>query len=157
MIVDLMLILYCDKLLSTVTTGLTYIGATYILWLAWYILRNTPNASGENEEEKKPTFRTGFFLNLTNVKIILYGLTVFQIYVIPYYKQIPILMLWAVMISAIGTSSTIVWALFGKMLSNCYIKHYKICNLVMALLLVWCVIKIFFLIHKSMKKGLQIF
>lgn len=136
------LILGFSNLLPMFTKWLTYIGAVYILWLAWHIFSSVPDHEELKKNEKKPSFLTGFFLNLTNVKIILYGFTVYQMYVLPYYHTLPVIFIWAFIIAAIGASSTVVWALGGRLFSKVLVKHYKIFNTIMALLLVWCVIEL---------------
>ena len=47
---------------------LSWIGAAYILWLAWHILRSA--GTPPEEDDRQPGFRTGLLVNLTNVKVI---------------------------------------------------------------------------------------
>lgn len=133
---------------------LKLVGGGYILWLAYHIYKSepfyveTPNNEQTNKKQadrsyKYPNFLNGLLLNLTNVKIMFFALSVFQIYLTPYYSGLSTYLLWCPLLALIGSSSTIVWALLGKGLTNAYNKHYKIFNTVMAFLLVLCVVEIF--------------
>lgn len=135
-----------SSLLPQATKLLTYVGAVYILWLAWHIFRSTPadanQESHDHQKKEKASFFVGFFLQLCNVKVILYGLTVYSIYIIPYYRSIPVLVIAAPLLALIGASSCTTWALLGRLLQR-FLNHYaKISNAVMALILVWCVVEI---------------
>ena len=133
---------------------LKLVGGGYILWLAYHIYKSEPlyveNTNNEQTNKKQadrsykyPNFLNGLLLNLTNVKIMFFALSVFQIYLAPYYSGLSSYLLWCPLLALMGSSSTIVWALLGKGLTNAYNKHYKIFNTVMAFLLVLCVVEIF--------------
>ncbi|MBQ7155212.1 MAG: LysE family transporter [Synergistaceae bacterium] len=75
-------ILFCHELaqfLPEAVKYLKYFGAAYILWLAVHIARSTPGESGA----QSVNFRSGFFLSVSNVKVILYLITIFTAYIIP--------------------------------------------------------------------------
>ncbi len=61
---------------------LSWIGAAYILWLAWHTLRSSGTAPEDARDT--PGFRTGLLVNLTNVKVILFCLTALSSFVLPY-------------------------------------------------------------------------
>jgi cysteine/O-acetylserine efflux protein len=69
------------QLLNPIISIMKYIGAAYIIWLAIHIAISKPIV--ENQE-KKPSFFTGFILQCVNIKILLFGITALTGYVVPY-------------------------------------------------------------------------
>ena len=84
----------------------------------------------------------GFFLQLINIKIIIYGLTMFSAYILPYEARVPILFCFAVYLMFLGALGNLIWAFAGNVLKRFYSSHYKLMNGIMALLLVWCSLRI---------------
>lgn len=119
-----------------------YIGAIYIFWLALHIAFSKPPSA---ETAKKPSFTEGFLLQFVNVKIILYAVTIYTCYVIPANDSFAILMLFSLIISAIGISATMVWAVLGNVFQKLIQKYFRLFNIIMALLLLECVVKILFI------------
>lgn len=117
-----------------------YVGAAYILYLAWQTWRRNP--PGETGTEKEPSYLMGLFLQLLNVKIIIYGLTMFSSYILPHESRIPMLFLFAVYLMLLGAIGNLIWAFAGNVLKKFCTAHYKGTNAVMALLLVWCALRI---------------
>lgn len=117
-----------------------YLGAAYILYLAWQTWRRLPPS--DQVQEKLPTWKMGFFLQMINVKIIIYGLTMFSAYILPYETRVFMLFGFAVYLMILGALGNLIWAFAGDMLKRGYSSHYKVMNAVMALLLVWCSLRI---------------
>lgn len=67
----------------------------------------------------------GFFLQMINVKIIIYGLTMFSAYILPYEARVPMLFAFAVYLMILGALGNLIWAIAGNMLKCCYTRHYK--------------------------------
>lgn len=128
-----------------VTTALRIIGGIYILILAWHIWKSTPIDAFESEEtsSKLPGFLNGLFLNLTNIKVMFFSLSVYQMYLIRYYHSLAELLLWCIPMSFLGSCSTIVWALLGQGLASSYNRYYKLYNTILSLSLLLCVIELF--------------
>ncbi|MCQ4637539.1 LysE family transporter [Anaerovorax odorimutans] len=114
-----------------------YVGAAYILWLALHVARSKPSGAGETE---KTSFWKGFMLQFVNVKIILYGLTVYTGYVLAVSQSPAYLLLSVILSTVVGCAGTLTWAAVGGILNRFIGKHYKGFNLSMALLLVWCAV-----------------
>lgn len=119
---------------------MTYIGAAYLLYLAYKTLRRLP--PGENSTQKEPTYAMGIFLQLINVKIIIYGLTMFSSFILPYESRPVFLLAFAFYLMVMGAIGNLIWAFAGNILQRFYNEHYKIMNVIMALLLVWCVLRV---------------
>ena len=128
------------KIIPGIQPVMKYLGAAYILYLAWQTLKRQPPSA--SVQEKKPTWLMGFFLQLINVKIIIYGLTMFSAFILPYENRIPLLFCFSVYLMFLGSLGNLIWAFAGNGLKRFYSNHYKLMNWFMALLLVWCSLKI---------------
>lgn len=135
--------LFCSAL-TTFIPGISpimkYVGAAYILFLAWQTWKRMPPA--ENTAEKEPSYVMGLLLQLLNVKIIIYGLTMFSSFILPHETRIPVLFLFAVYLMILGGIGNLIWACAGNILKRFYTAHYKLMNMIMALLLVWCSLRV---------------
>jgi cysteine/O-acetylserine efflux protein len=117
------------------------VGAIYILWLAWKVYHTVP---GEVVEQAGTnTFRSGMLLQFVNPKVILYGITVISTFVVPYYRSVPILLGFSILLAAVGFIATCCWAVFGALFQKFLIRYSKTVNIVMALLLVYCAMSLF--------------
>ncbi len=122
------------KFVPSIAGIMKYIGAVYIVWLAIHVVR-----SGPDESEQQPvSFWKGFFLEFVNVKIILYAITVYTGYVLPYDTSLTSLMVHAVSLTLIGAAGFVTWAAVGGVLQKFLAKHYRPFNIAMGLVLIWC-------------------
>ena len=116
------------------------LGATYMVYLI--IMTFIPSKKYEMNKNSRG-FLIGALLQLINPKIIIYGITAMSSYILPYYKDIPVLIFFAFLLAFVGFTGTICWALFGSLFSILFNKHGKILNIIMALLLLYCVVSLF--------------
>lgn len=116
-----------------------YIGPVYILYLAYMIYKDKPHSEKKQYLETN-CILTGMLLQLVNVKVILYGITAFTTFILPYYQSIPVLILFVFLLSAVGSTGNLLWALFGSLFQKLFTKHQKIFNTAMALLLAYCAV-----------------
>lgn len=130
------------NLLPSIKPIMTYIGAAYILWLALKTYKSKPH-SDSNEDIHTATFLSGFLLQFVNPKVILYGITTFSTFVVPYYSSALILGLFTLILSFVGFISTCCWSLFGSVFQRFLSRNHTIVNTIMALLLVYCAISLF--------------
>ncbi|MDO5352706.1 MAG: LysE family transporter, partial [Succinatimonas sp.] len=100
-----------------------------------YIAISTPDKSNKN---KIPTFRTGFILQLVNVKIYFYISTLLSVYFIPYIEGLQGLLLAGVGVVAVGSFASLVWAFMGVQLQSIYEKYHRIINYILAAFLLYC-------------------
>lgn len=117
-------------------------GAVYMLWLAWKIFKSNHDLNAESDSSIG--FRAGMFLQFMNPKIYIYSITAMSVYVFPVYNTIPWIIFFTLLLTVIGSSGSFVWALCGAALCRFISKHTRIINTIMALLLVYCAISIFF-------------
>lgn len=129
------------KFLPIVTNSMKFIGAAYMIWLAVHIALSKPH---NKEESKNCSFWSGFILQFVNVKIILYGITIYTGYVLSVSQSFSHLLTAVFFNTLIGISGTMTWALAGAVLQKYITKYYKPFNIIMALILVWCAIKLIF-------------
>lgn len=118
---------------------LKYIGAAYILWLAWKMWR----FSGQNNTEAQEcSFTSGMIVQLTNAKMLLFELTAFSVYVLPYSDRIADLFVVAALLLIAGPGANLVWLYAGAYLRRFFAKYQKQVDIVMAILLALCAIYI---------------
>lgn len=118
---------------------LKYLGAAYILWLAWKMWR----FSGQNNTEAQEcTFTSGMIVQLTNAKMLLFELTAFSVYVLPYSDRLTDLFVVAAQLLIAGPGANLVWLYAGAYLRRFFAKYQKQVDIVMAILLALCAIYI---------------
>jgi cysteine/O-acetylserine efflux protein len=118
------------------------IGAAYILRLAWTVWRDKPY-EGKNGIAQANSFSSGMLLQFINVKVILYGITAMSSYILPHYRDVAAVAFFAMLLSAIGASGCLSWAVFGAAFEKVFNKYRKVLNLIMALLLGYCAVSLF--------------
>lgn len=79
---------------------------------------------------------------MTNAKMILFDLTVFSTFVLPYSDRFADLLLMIPFLMIAGPGGNIVWLLAGSFLKPHLEKHQRAVDTVMALALAACTIRI---------------
>lgn len=133
MIISAIACMELSKLLPRMMGILKYIGAAYIVWLAIHVLLSKPAAK---TQDSKGDFLTSFLLQFINVKIILYAITIYSVYILPNSDSKWLLYASAIFNTLIGISGSLTWGLAGKLLQKQFAKHYKIMNALMAGILI---------------------
>ena len=88
-----------------------YIGAGYILYLAYGLLKASYTFT---EKDTEPLgFVHGFTLQILNPKLFIYAFTLFSAFLAPLTNQILFLILIAILLAAISFCATSLWASFG--------------------------------------------
>jgi len=129
------------NLLPVITPWLTWVGAAYIVWLAWGIATSDIKAASGDSEGI--TFLTGFGLQFVNVKIILYGVTSISTFVLPYTQDIVWILATSLLLAFIALVSNMIWAVAGKLLQSQFQKYGKAINITLALTLLYCAVQLF--------------
>ncbi len=125
-----------SSFLPDVLKILKYVGAAYILWLAFHIAVSKPNIGNDS---KSASFMKGFMLQFVNVKIYMFGITALTGYITDYSTSLSILLLFEMIIATIGTVATITWIGLGILIQKYYAKYYRIINIILASTLLECV------------------
>lgn len=135
--------IFCSAL-TTIIPGIQpvmkYVGAAYLLYLAWQTFKRLP--PGDGQADQVPTYPMGILLQLVNVKIIIYGLTMFSSFILPHETRPFFLLCFAFYLMVLGAAGNLIWALAGNVLKQLYTGHYRLMNTVMALLVVWCALRV---------------
>lgn len=135
-----LLAFFVGQALNEHVAKLSFVGAAYILWLAYKMLRE----SCDDAEESRPFkgFVSGLFIQLTNVKIMIFGITAQTTFMLPYNRSVAAVMLFALILSVTGPSCNMVWLLTGVKLRDIFSKYQKPIGIAMAISLVACAVSI---------------
>lgn len=118
---------------------LKYLGAAYILWLAWKMWRY----SGQNNPDAQEcSFTSGLVMQLTNAKMLLFDLTAFSVYVLPYSDKLYDLLLVAVLLLLAGPGANFAWLYAGAYMRRFFGRYQKQVDIVMSFMLLCCAIYI---------------
>ncbi|MBR1941155.1 MAG: LysE family transporter [Bacteroidaceae bacterium] len=118
---------------------LKYLGAAYILWLALQIYRES---GAKVKSARLCTYWSGLVMQLTNAKMLLFDLTVFSLFVLPYSDRLIDMFPVAALLLLAGPGANLLWLLAGDYLRHIFGKYQKQVDIVMALLLVLCAVVI---------------
>jgi cysteine/O-acetylserine efflux protein len=119
-----------------------YIGAGYILYLAFAILKASYTFS---EQDGKPLgVMHGFMLQILNPKLFVYAFTLFSAFLATMTGNVIFLILIAMLLAAVSFCATSLWALFGTAIKTHLRNPHlnKIINISLALLLVYSAISL---------------
>ncbi|MFA7215613.1 MAG: LysE family transporter [Bacillota bacterium] len=130
------------SLIPSIKQVMTFIGAAYILWLAYKIYNSKPHDE-EKGQRRTNTLSAGLLLQFVNIKVILYGITLMSTFIVPYYKPVPVLAGFAAALAFTAFIATCCWGLLGSVFQRFLSKNEKAVNTIMALLLVYCAVSLF--------------
>ncbi|MDD3206435.1 MAG: LysE family transporter [Lachnospiraceae bacterium] len=119
---------------------LSWVGAAYILWMAWHILRSSEIQSEASADT--PCFRTGLLVQLTNVKVMVSCLTALASYVLPYTKSFWVLLCVGLFLPLTGPIANLVWLFAGVSLQKLFSNHRKAVDIAMAASLALCAVSL---------------
>jgi len=80
-------------------------------------------------------------MQFLNLKLILYGITVFSNFIIPFYQDLLTLTLYTIILAIIGFIATSCWAAFGVMFRTVFSKYSTIINIALGALLIYSAIE----------------
>ena len=118
---------------------LQIIGSIYILYLAYQIYHMDNSSS---EKKSFGSFKSGFLMQFINPKVVLFCITIFPTFIMPYYDSFYELLLFAMIISIIGVSSYFFWVMFGALLKSFLLRYQRFTNILLSAFLVYCAIMI---------------
>lgn len=131
---------FLGTLLNDYVGIFAWIGAAYILWMAWHMLRSAGVVEAGNVDT--PCFRRGLFVQLTNVKIMVFCLTALASYVLPYSKSFWVLLGVGLFLPFTGPVANLVWLFAGASLQKLFANHRKAVDIVMAVSLMLCAVSL---------------
>ncbi|MBR6574145.1 MAG: LysE family transporter [Clostridia bacterium] len=128
------------SVIPAVVPVLKWVGAAYMLYLAWTMLKSGMKGGQVGEKKGESTYSAGILLQILNMKSWVSAISLFSVYVVPYTTA-----LWAVLAGA-GTmlglliAASLSWCLFGRAIKNVYEKYRLPISILMALSLVYCAV-----------------
>jgi len=125
--------------LPQVRFWLNLLGAGYMVYLAFHIMRSGAMEDGADKRDLN-SFTAGFALQFLNLKVILYGITVFAMFITPTFQQPATVSLFALVLAMVGFIAISCWALGGNIFRQTLRKHYRLFNYAMAGLLIYTAI-----------------
>ena len=130
------------KVLPSFETALRFIGAGYILWLAFETLKTSYTFQESNQSPMG--FGRGLLLQVLNLKAIVYGLTLYSTFLVPITDNSALLVLSATFLATLAFCSVSAWALFGSAIRTVLRQPRirRLVNLVLSLLLVYTAIEL---------------
>jgi len=119
---------------------MSILGALYMSYLAISILID--NKDGKKNNTHRNKISAGFTLQFLNPKVILYGITVFSTFIVPYYKNNLYILIFAIFLAIMSFISINLWAMFGILFEKFLSKYNKFFNIIMSLLLLYSALSI---------------
>src|SRR5258706_3297292 len=130
------------KIFPALEPILRYVGAAYILYLAFGILQ--ASYSFAEKDVKVLGYTHGFMLQILNPKLIVYAFTLFSAFLASMNRSTAFLIMLAILLAAASFSATSVWALFGTGIKT-YLYNPRwqmVINIALSILLVYAAISI---------------
>jgi len=90
---------------------LRVVGVLYLLWLTYTVLR--PERPAHENQDAGSRFIDGFLLQFVNIKVILFGMTMYATLLVPWTKSWLAVLISAVILASLSFCSTSLWALLG--------------------------------------------
>ena len=121
---------------------LRYIGAAYILYLAFSILK--ASYTFEAGDVKPMGYLHGFVLQVSNPKLLVYAFTLFSTFLAPISGNVTLLILVIPILALTAFSATSTWALFGSVIKT-YLHSPRAkmtVNIILSLFLVYAAIEL---------------
>jgi threonine/homoserine/homoserine lactone efflux protein len=128
------------KVIPKIQFQMKIIGAAYMLYL---IVKTLLPQKAHEVRSNNGGFLIGALLQFINPKIIIYGITAMSSYILPHYSSVPTLIIFAFLLSSVGFSGSLCWALFGSAFNMLFSKYGKALNIIMAALLLYCAVSLF--------------
>ena len=120
---------------------LRYLAVVYILYLAWKTYRSGVSSDGD----AAPTFSSGFIVQLTNAKIILFDLSCYSAFILPYSRRfIDLLPVTALLLLA-GPGANLVWLLAGGAIMPFVSRYAGTVSILLAIALLVCAVMMLFI------------
>lgn len=119
---------------------LSWVGAAYLLWMAFHTLRSSSGPEGQAPEA--PGFWSGLLVNLTNVKVMIFCLMALASYVLPYNGSFGALLAAGLFLPFTGPLANLVWLFAGAALQRLFTGHRRAVDIGCAAALALCAVSL---------------
>ena len=92
-----------------------YVGAAYILYLAYRTFMRSPGSSDTDKASKPLTCVNGFLLQFLNVKILMLGIAAYSGYILPHGFSVPAVLCFALIMAACAGTGNLTGATLGRL------------------------------------------
>jgi len=140
--ISVVIVYFLGTALNDYVKWFAFVGVIYLLWMAFHILKE--NYTTNQKQIKQPGFLRGYFLQLSNVKVILTCITSLSSYVLPFTNNFFTILIFGCCLSVIQPTCNLVWLFTGLALQRFFVKYQRIVNIIMAFLLVLCAVSLAF-------------
>jgi cysteine/O-acetylserine efflux protein len=123
-------------MLPQVQFWLNLAGAGYMVYLGLHTMLSKPNGN-RIDNQSMNNFKGGLMLQFLNMKVILYGVTVYALFITRLTHNFWMTFISAIALAGVGFLATSSWALGGSIFRKFWQKHYRIFNWVMGGLLIF--------------------
>nr|WP_325257800.1 LysE family transporter [uncultured Oscillibacter sp.] len=137
---SVLVIYFLGTVLNQYVGLLSWVGAAYMLWMAFHTLRSSSGPEGSAPEA--PGFLTGLFVQLTNVKIMVFCLMALASYVLPYSGSFWSLLAAGLFLPFTGPVANLVWLFAGAALQKLFVNHRKAVDYGCAAALALCAVSL---------------
>lgn len=127
-------------LIPQIQPYLLWLGVAYMLYLAYKTLFPKKHAADAEPQSGGRLFVLGVFLQLANVKGILYGLVAMGVYIVPHFSEPYQILLFSAFLCLVSLTTNTLWILFGMAFQKLFSKYPVVSRLVMASLLLYCAV-----------------
>ncbi|KMT22497.1 LysE family transporter [Clostridium cylindrosporum] len=128
-----------NEFLTPALAIIKYVGAIYLVCLTIQIIKSKLE---QGMNENNANFRTGFLMQLVNVKIYFYIITLLTAYIAPYCNTLPLMLFIGVFVVAVGFIATMTWSFLGLKMQKIYVVHFKLINILLGVFLLYCAFSI---------------
>lgn len=129
------------QIMPSVISWLKWLGAAYMLYMAWNIMKSGWEADEDVEIKKEPaSYKDGIILQIFNGKSWMASVVAFSAYVIPISTKISTVLWVTIVFAALALAASLIWALLGSSLKLFISRHKKAFGIVMGLSLVYCAV-----------------
>lgn len=122
------------------------LGAVYMLYLAWIIIRPVKDKDTENgkgySNKAVISYPTGIMLQFLNPKGVIFALTVSSNFILPFFKGNLVFIAFSLGMGLVAFSSVSMWGWFGTLFNRFFSRYSKTFNFLMAAFLVYSAISI---------------
>ncbi|MCQ2391250.1 MAG: LysE family transporter [Kiritimatiellae bacterium] len=112
-----------------------YLGAAYLLWMAYGVYAARGQASARHGT---CSFWSGFVVQMTNAKMLLFEMTVYSSFVLPYSDRLADLFVVAALLTLAGPGGNLAWLLAGSFLQGLFARHRRTADVLTACCLAAC-------------------
>lgn len=116
---------------------LKYAGAAYLVYLAYKIYKRNGQMS---EQDSACSFVGGMIVQMTNAKMLLFELTAFSTFVLPYSNRLADLFEVAAWLTLAGPGGNLAWLLAGSYLRGFFAQYGRLVDILSAIALILCAI-----------------